>query len=176
MKLLTALILLFALLYSPNLAAQQEFTKGWVMYLEGSQGILTNFHSSPDLYTGNLQLTPQVTVIPGVLRLAAATGLAFNNKKLTGLFGGGLNWKLATVHAQPFGSLLNLQLQAQHVWGTGKQRLVGGGLKAELGQIILAGITAHRDYTSGNWWLQAGIGFNLLHKQRGKPDDPFENQ
>ncbi|MBE7172066.1 MAG: hypothetical protein INR73_15875 [Williamsia sp.] len=154
--------------------AQEEFPKGWVMYLEALQGAATNFHAGPDQFVGNLQLSPQLTLIPDHIRVSAIGGTAFYNKKFYGTYGAGLNWRLSTISFDPFGSLLNLQVQLQHLWGTDKQRLVGGGLKAELGQIFLVGISAHRDYQLNEWWLQTGIGFNLLHKKKKDAGDPFE--
>lgn len=174
-RLLRKFPLLFIASLPFSAQAQEEFPKGWVMYVEAMQGAVTDFHrSQPDLYVGNLQLSPQVTVIPGYLRLSAIGGGTFYNKQFYGMAGAGLNAKLATVHFNPFGSLLNLQAQLQHIWGTDKQQLLGGGLKAELGQIILLGITAHRDYHFRAWWLQTGIGFNLLHKKKSASQDPFE--
>lgn len=174
-RLLRRFSLLLIVGLSISAQAQEEFPKGWVMYLEAMQGVVTGFHASqPDLYVGNLQLSPQVTIIPGYLRLSAIGGGTFYSKHIYGMAGAGLNAKLVTVHFNPFGSLLNLQAQLQHLWGTGHQQLLGGGLKAELGQIILLGITAHRDYHFREWWLQAGVGFNLLHKKKSASQDPFE--
>lgn len=172
---LAAYAILVSLLFSTILYAQEEFSKGWVMYLEGMQGASTRFHAEPDTYVGNLQLSPQVTVIPNHVRFAAITGLAFNNKNIYGTYGAGINWKLATLNFNPLGSLLNLQVQLQHLWGTGHQKLFGGGFKAEAGKLILLGITAHRDYSLNQWWLQAGIGLNLLRKKAGS-QDPFEKK
>ena len=165
--------LIAALGISLSMQAQEEFPKGWVMYLEAMQGAVTTFHSGPDLYAGNLQLSPQATLVPDYLRVSAIGGMAFYNKKIIGMYGAGLNLKLATVRFNPFGSLLNLQAQLQHLWGTKDQKLLGGGLKAELGQIILLGVSAHRDYGLRDWWLQAGIGFNLLRK-KSTSQDPFD--
>ena len=166
---------LFAVMgISLSVQAQEEFPKGWVLYLEAMQGAVTSFHGRPDVYVGSLQASPQVTLIPNTLRLSAIGGAAFYNKKFYGTGGAGLNWKLSTVSFHPFGSLLNLQLQLQHLWGTGKQKMIGGGFKAELGQIMMLGISVHRDYKLNGWWLQAGIGFNLLHKKKKASQDPFE--
>lgn len=173
-RLLWRLGLFAAMGSSLSAQAQEEFPKGWVFYLEAMQGTATNFHARPDVYLGNLQVSPQVTLIPNTLRLSAIGGTAFYNKRFYGTGGAGLNWKLSTVSFPPFGSLLNLQLQLQHLWGTGKQKLAGGGFKAEIGQILLLGVSAHRDYGLNQWWLQSGIGFNLLHKKKRDSQDPFE--
>ena len=175
-RLLCNTVLFFLAASSFSAYAQEEFPKGWVMYAEATQGAVTSFHARPDLYVGTLQVSPQVTLIPDYLRLSAIGGIAFSNKRLFGLYGAGLNIKLATIRFEPFGSLLNLQAQLQHLWGTKDQKLAGGGLKAELGQIILVGISAHRDYGLHQWWLQSGIGFNLVHKKKSASQDPFEKR
>jgi hypothetical protein len=148
-----------------------EFPKGAVFYIEGHHGVATNFHRSPDIFVSGLRANPQITIVPQHLRLGGTAELAFTNKTFYGLFGPTLNWKLKTLNVKPFGSILNLQLQAEHLWGTGKQQLVGGGLKAEVGQLFLLGFMAHRDYNLNYWWFQGGLGFNLIKKK--KDGDPF---
>ena len=175
-RLLRNMVLFFITAPFLSAQAQEEFPKGWVMYGEALQGAVTSFHARPDLYVGNLQLSPQVTLVPDYLRLSAIGGIAFYNKHWYGTYGAGLNFKLATIRFEPFGSLLNLQAQLQHLWGTKDQKLVGGGIKAELGQIILLGISAHRDYGLHEWWLQSGIGFNFLHKKKSASQDPFDKR
>ncbi|HMH20858.1 MAG TPA: hypothetical protein VK563_03735 [Puia sp.] len=161
-------------LFSLSTLKAQEFPKGWVMYLEGAQGMVTNFKASPDVYTGSLMLSPQVTVVPSVLRVGAAAGLAFTGKKLLGLAGPEATLKLAQFNAGPLGSVANVQAQVQYLWGGTSERMVGGGLRAELGQLLVLGVTAHRDYNLNTWWFQGVLGFNLLHKKRSpNPPDPF---
>jgi hypothetical protein len=160
------------------LLAQQdpEFPKEkWVLYLEAHQGMATNFHRNPDVYVGGVRLTPQFPVIAGKLRLGAVAGAVFTNKKWHGTFGPNLAWKLKSLQVKEFGSLLNLQLQAEHLWGTNRQRLAGGGVKTEIGQLLTIAIMGHRDYHLNYWWWQVGIGFNLLRKKKGPPADPLDN-
>lgn len=172
------LILITALSFFQLLTAQQdpEFPKRkWVMYLEAHQGIATNFRNTPDIYVGGLRINPQFTAIAGKLRLGAVAGAVFTNKKTYGTFGPNLSLKLKSLQAKEFGSILNIQLQAEHLWGTGKQKLAGGGIKSEIGQLLMVSITGHRDYHLNYWWWQAGIGFNLLRKKKGPPSDPLNN-
>ena len=90
-------------------AAQQdpEFPKGWVMYLTEHHGATTNFTIAPDLFVSGLNLSPQVTVVPGHLRLGATADGIFSNKKFDGLFGPNIALKLATIGATGKGSILN---------------------------------------------------------------------
>lgn len=153
-----------------------EFPKGFVLYLHAQDGMVTNFTTAPDLFVAGLGLTPQVTVIPGYLRLGATASAVFNNKKLDGLFGPNIGIKLASLKASNLGSILNLQLQLDHLWGTTHQKLLGGALQSEIGQILKISFSAHRDYGMNDWWFQGGIGFNLLHKKRKKLEDPMDNK
>ncbi len=148
-----------------------ELPKGWVFYIEGHHGVSTNFHRSPDIFVSGLRIHPQVTVVPHHLRFGATAELAFTNKTFYGLFGPTLNWKIKTLNVKSFGSILNLQVQAEHLWGTGKQQLIGGGLKAEVGQLFQLGFMVHRDYNLNYWWFQGGLGINLIKKK--KDSDPL---
>jgi hypothetical protein len=154
-----------------------EFPKGWVMYLEAQQGMATTFNSSPDIYVFSLGLAPAATVIPGHLRLGGTANLLYTNKNISAAFGPRAAWKIKTFNIDPLGSLFNLQLQVEHLWGTDKQKLFGGGPVIEAGQILSFSLTAHRDYCLNYWWFRAGLGFNLLHKKRKSPTgtDPMRD-
>jgi hypothetical protein len=159
------------------LLSAQEFPKGWTLYLEGAQGVMTQFHQGADLYTGSLQLEPQVTLKTGFIRAGAVAAMAYNNKKAAGLFGPAAAIKLFQVNAGALGSLANIQARVSHLWGTGRQRLLGGGIYFEAAQLLMAGIKADRDYGLNTWWFQGSIGFNLLHKKRpATPADPFDSR
>lgn len=142
-------------------AQDTEFPKEWELQLKLSNGMVTNFKgAAPDMYTGSLGLAPQYAVVPHKLR-AGVTALAmYNNKKLGGLFGPSVAFKIKSLGTKLFG-LGNLHIQAEHLWGTEKQKLIGGGPYVELGHKILLGITAHRDYHLNGWWFQSAIGIKL---------------
>jgi hypothetical protein len=164
-RLLSMLVLFLSL----SCVAQDdpEMPKGWAFYIEGHHGLSTNFKgSSPDMFVAGLRTNPQVTIAPHHLRLGVTGELAFTNKKFYGLFGPTLNWKIKTLNVKNFGSILNLQVQAEHLWGTDKQRLAGAGLKAEVGQMIMLGFMIHRDYNLNYWWFQGGLGINLVKKKK----------
>ena len=128
------------------------------MYLKLQNGMITNFHSAPDLYVGGLQLIPEVSVIPRKLRLGVIAGAFYTNKKLQAAFGPTLAFKLKTFNAGPFGSAANLHLTLDHLWGTDQQKLFGGGLHIDLLNKIIIGFTVHRDYNLNSWWIQSAIG------------------
>jgi hypothetical protein len=161
-------IALTCLLFTPGFAQDDpEFPKGYVFYVEGHHGLSTNFKgSSPDIFVSGLRANPQITVVTHLLRLGGAANLIFTNKTFYGVFGPTVNYKIKTLNVKSMGSILNLQLQAEHLWGTDKQRLIGGGLKAEAGQLILLGFMLHRDYNLNYWWFQGGLGINLKKKKK----------
>lgn len=163
--------LLGCLLLPVSLAAQ-EFPKGWVFPLELGQGTVTAFHHTPDLYLASLSFAPQYTVITGRLRAGAAVGGVYTNKKVDGIAGPRLALLLTDKPRILHSTLLNLQLVAEHLWGTRQQRLAGGGLTAEVGQLFTLSLKAHRDYHWSAWWLQACLGINLFSKKPS--DNPFE--
>ena len=150
-----------------------EFPKGFILYAKLHNGMVTDFSSRPDLYVGGLQLAPQYTVVPHLLRAGIIAGGFYGNKKIQGEFGPSLSLKLKTFNANlqgaRVGSLGNLNLLVDHLWGTGKQRLIGGGLILDAGNIASFGLTAHRDYKLNNWWFQSEIAIRISKKRVTPP-------
>ncbi len=169
-------LLLFAFLSGGMLLAQNdpEFPKGAVMYLSAQQGKSTSFNSSPELWVGGISLSPQFTLLPQHLRAGAVAEWAYTKKQGSALFGPLLALKIKTVKKEPFGSILNIQLQADHLWGTRHQRMIGGGLTIEAIQLFCFNITAHRDYSLNQWWFRGGVGIDILHKRKSGSTDPFK--
>ena len=147
-----------------------EFPKGFIMYAKLHNGMITDFTSNPDLYVGGVQLAPQLTVVPHLLRAGAILGSFYADKKIQGEFGPSLSVKIKSFHSKlegaPVGSLANLNLIIDHLWGTCKQRLLGGGIMLDTGNVITFGITAHRDYMQNNWWFQSEIGIRISKKHK----------
>lgn len=173
---LRSLILLPFLLGLHSISYAQsdpEFPKGFIMYGKLHSGMVTNFTSAPDLYTGGFQLAPQVTVVPHLLRVGIIAGAFYTNKKINGEFGPSLSLKLKTLHArlqgEQVGSFGNINLLIDHLWGTGKQRLLGGGIIFDAGNLITVGLTGHRDYNLKTWWFQTEVGIRLSKKKK-KPE------
>lgn len=143
-------------------AQDPEFPKKeFIMHLRVHNGMVTSFKSSPDLYVGGLQLVPQFTVIENRLRTGIIAGGFYTGKKLQALIGPTVSFKLKTLSLKNFGSGGNVNLSIDHLWGTGKQRLIGGGLNIDLLNFIVTGASIHRDYNLNNWWLQGTIGFRI---------------
>ena len=152
-----------------------EFPRGAVLYLQAKDGMVTRFSPSPELFVASLGINPQVTVVPGYLRVGGTAEGDYTSKKVEGLFGPNIAVRLATLSAKNLGSILNLQLQLDHLWGTNSRRLIGGSLQTEIGQAFQIIISAHRDYGYNTWWFRGGIGYNIIRKKRKGLEDPMSN-
>lgn len=133
--------------------------------------MVTNFKSAPDLYVGGLQLVPQVTVVEHLLRVGVIADGFYTNKKIQAAAGPTLSLKVTTINAGIYGSAANLNINFDHLWGTGHQQLLGGGITADLGNLITIGLTAHRDYHFNTWWFQSAAGIRISKKK--KIAEPF---
>lgn len=158
-----SLLLSIAILSTFFLYAQDpEFPKNeFIMHLRLHSGMTTNFKSSPDLFIGGIQFVPQFTVVENRLRMGIVAGGFYNAKKLQGVVGPTLSFKIKTIAIKNMGSGGNINLSMDHLWGTGSQRLFGGGLNIDLFNLIVAGASIHRDYKNNNWWLQGSVAFRI---------------
>lgn len=148
-----------------------EFTKGTILVASLNNGLSTGFKSStPDLYIGSIAFNPQITIVENILRVGANAGVVYNDKRLSGMFGPMAALKIKTLGTSHMGSYANLHLIAEANWGTNKQKMVGGGLGAEIFKKLHLGITAQRDYNLNQWWLQSFIGIKL-NKSKTNDDE-----
>jgi hypothetical protein len=165
-------IAIFILVCSYNGYAQiTEFKKEWITHLRWHNGLVTNFHQQPDLYVGGLQLTAQYGILPGKIRAGAAAGFFHTAKKLQAVAGITSSFLIKQFKAGNFGTAGNIHATLEHLWGTKKQQLFGGGIHADALNKITIGFTAHRDYKLNNWWWQSVIGFKLSKTK--KAAQPF---
>jgi hypothetical protein len=165
-------LILLTFLLSFNLFAQDtEFPKGFIMHLKVHTGMVTTFNTAPDLFVGGIQLVPEVTVIEHLMRVGIIADGFYTDKKVQGAIGPTLSLKLITFKAGFYGSAGNIHLIANHLWGTSNERLVGGGLVADVLNKITIGITAHRDYNLDTWWFQSELGFRISKTK--KPKETF---
>jgi hypothetical protein len=166
----TILLLLLGFYLQSN--AQQpplEFDKGWVLNLELLQGF-SKAKKTPELYLADVRLSPQWTIAPGILRAGITGGLLYNNTKLAAFAGPNAALNIKTLKTKPGslnGSILNVQLLVEHLWGTEQQRLLGGGLRTEIGKMLLLSILTHRDYNLNYWNVEFGVGINFIRKKLG---------
>jgi hypothetical protein len=173
----TGYLVIFSLLCLgaiPLTVQAQEFPRGFVGYLEAHEGLVTDFRGTPDLYVGGLQFRPQYTVVPNLLRVGATVGLIYSATHLDGLAGPSLALQLFPFQVDPFGSIANIQLQADYWWSTRSRQYLGIGPKVELGMLLMIGLTVHRDFQDNAWLFQATAAYNLCHKKKAPtPVDPL---
>jgi hypothetical protein len=149
-------------------AQDTEFPKGFIMHAKLHNGMVTNFKAGADLYVGGIQLVPQFTVVKNKMRAGIVAGAFYNGKIIDGQFGINTSVKLKTINALVFGGAANINLSAEHLWGTSKQKLIGGGINADVLNKVVLGFTAHRDYEFKTWWLQMSLGIRVSKKKKTK--------
>jgi hypothetical protein len=169
----TVFILIVCMFFMQENFAQKdtEYPKGFIMHTKLHNGMVTNFKSGADLYVGGIQLVPQFTVVENKMRAGVVAGVFYSGKALEGQFGVSTFVKLKTLKALVFGSAANVNLSAEHLWGTGKQKLIGGGINLELLNLLVLSLTTHRDYEYKTWWLQTSIGIRISKKKKMR--EPF---
>lgn len=137
---------------------KQEFT----LHARLHNGVVTNFKSTaPDQYAGGIQFMPQFVIVENRLRAGLIADAFYTGKKIQAAVGPTISYKLSTIQLKKFGSGGNIHVTLEHLWGTGKQKLFGGGLNIDLLNFIMTGISVHRDYNLNTWWFQTGIGFRI---------------
>lgn len=144
-------------------AQDPEFPKKeFITHFRIHSGMITTFKSTaPDIFAGGIQVIPQYTFVENKIRGGIVAGGFYGSKKIQGLAGPTISFKLKTLNAGFFGSGGNIHLSLDHLWGTKKQRLFGGGFNADIGNKIVLNLTLHRDYNLNNWWIQQGIAFRI---------------
>ena len=166
-------LLMFVFVANNKLCAQTdpEFKKGFILHLQLQQGVQTNFHRGADLYVASVMAMPQFTVIPSKLRVGAATGFYYLNKKFLPAAGPLLTYKLKTFQAGAMGSFANVNLRAEHLWLPDKKTIAGLGLQLDLLNKLQISLMAHRAYLQNEWWFQTGLGLRLSKIK--KDAEPF---
>ncbi len=166
----TAIVAILFVLSSFRVLAQDpEFPKEFIMHLNLQSGIVTSFNNAPELYTGGVQLIPQYTFVINLLRGGAIAEAFYTNKNLQGAIGPTLSIKLMTLYAGKFGSIGNINLSFDHLWGTGREHLLGGGINLDLANKFILGLSLQRDYNLHNWWIQSGLAFKISKTKKTKP-------
>lgn len=166
-------IFLFAVCHPSIAQDDPEFQQKSITHVRLHSGMITTFHRGVDGYVVGAQLVQQWGIVPNKLRLGAIAGGFYAAQKMDAQAGPTLSWRLKTFNANPFGSAANLHLSIDHLWGTDKQKLIGGGLHIDLLNKLVLGITAHKDYEYKTWWLQTAVGLRISKIK--KTAEPFNN-
>ncbi len=158
-------------LFSCGLTAQKdpEFPKEFIMHVRLHGGMVTNFHQfSPDQFTGGIQLIPQYTFLVHTMRGGIIADAFYTGKKLQAAFGPTVSLKLKTITAGPLGSAANIHLSVDYLLGTQQERLIGGGINADVLNWIVIGVSAHRDYHLNTWWFQNTVAVRISKLKKKK--------
>lgn len=156
-----------------NVSGQTEFPREFIMHARLHSGMITNKKPVPDIFVGGLQLVPQFTLVEHTLRGGLVAGGFYTNSDIHGLIGPTISLKLTEFKGGYFGSLGNLHLNVDHLWGTDDQHLAGAGINLDLLNKLVVSLMAHRDYRLNNWWIQSGIAFRISKVKQ--PKETFPN-
>jgi len=140
----------------------QEFPKDFSIPIELGQGFNQPV-GSPPLYLLTLQAVPQVTLIPGRLRLGAAVGGFYPGARVGVLAGPRLTVK--SLQGAPILSAtsFNLHLLGEFLWATApvkSRQLLGGGIGVGSSDFATLSIKLHRDLIQPSTWFQFSVGYN----------------
>jgi hypothetical protein len=156
-------------LFIPLTLFAQEFPKGWIYGLEVQQGLKTTFDSKPDLFAATAGAQIQYAIWPSRMRIGGAISGVMTDKKVGYLVGPRLAI-LLTAGPQMLGSsLLNVHLQAEHLWGSWNTRLTGGGPAIEIGQRLTISGKVFYDYKGSSWWFLGGLGYTFSKPEKDAP-------
>ena len=160
-----SILLLAGLLHQAVLA--QEFPKGFSMPVELGQGF--NQPTGTPLYLLMLQAVPQVTLVPGHLRLGAVLGGFYPATQVGVLAGPRLTVKLLEGAPILSASSFNLHLLAEFLWATAPspaegRQLLGGGIGIGSSDLATLSFKLHRDLKQSATWFQVSVGYNLFKR------------
>ncbi|UFH52303.1 hypothetical protein [Spirosoma sp. KNUC1025] len=157
-----ALLLIGSLYFLP--AKAQEFPKGFSMPIELGQGFNKPSEVSP-LYLLTLQAVPQVTIIPGRLKLGAVLGGFYPASHVGALAGPRLTLKLMEGPSVLTASSFNVHLLGEYLWATApsplnSRQLIGGGIGVGSSDLVTLAFKLHREVNQPATWFQFSISYN----------------
>ncbi|GAB3914745.1 hypothetical protein GCM10028803_60630 [Larkinella knui] len=161
MKKNALLLLLFAAVLR---ASGQDFNEKWVVPLEFSQGF-SKAPSSPELYIGQLSVSPQFKLVDKRLRAGITVGGFITSGQVYGVGGPRLALKIAKLGKIFTADAGNLHLSADYLSGTHKQQLLGGGFHADLAELLILSLNYRRDLHYRANWFQVGIAYHLYREK-----------
>lgn len=137
----------------------QNFTEKKVIPLEFAQGLISA-PGLPELYVGQLTVSPQWG-LGGTLRAGITVGGFYAARRLNGLAGPRIALKVFQFSKVFTAETGNLHLSADYLFGTGNQQLLGGGIHADLAELLILSLNYRRDLHNRANWFQFGIAYHL---------------
>ncbi len=137
----------------------QDFTEKKVIPLEFSQGLISA-PGSPELYVGQITVSPQFR-LGGPLRAGITAGGFYTARRLSGLAGPRIALKVVQLPKLFTAETGNLHVSADYLFGTGGQQLLGGGIHADIAELLILSLNYRRDLHTPANWFQFGIAYHL---------------
>ncbi|WP_247233436.1 hypothetical protein [Telluribacter sp. SYSU D00476] len=178
MKALIYVTVLSLWLAAPRRATAQSFPKSngspWV-WVEAGSGF-NQPQGSPKLYLATLQIAPQYTVVPGLLRAGATGGGFYQGSQFGWLGGPRVTLKVLEGPRVLTASSYNIHLLGEYLFGTrsgaeSSRQWLGGGVGLELDDLFGISLKLHRDQRQPVTYFQFGVSFNPT-KPRIQPFTP----
>ena len=144
-------------------ATGQDFTEKKVIPLEFSQGLIS-VPGSSELYVGQLTVSPQWR-LGGSLRAGITAGGSYASRRLNGLAGPRIALKVLQLPKIFTAETGNLHLSADYLFSTGGQQLLGGGIHADLAELLILSFNYRRDLHNPANWFQFGIAYHLSREK-----------
>jgi hypothetical protein len=151
----------------------QEIPRGFVMPVELSQGFRVPEGATNQLYLAALRIEPMYAFLGNNMRGGVAASAEYTNPQLDWFIGPRLSYRLIS-NMGAVGSLYNVQVCTEALWGTRDHKLWGLGLVVE-GDPIIFSVRGSHEYEFKEFWFEASIGVNLDVFLRKKNEDPFNN-
>ncbi len=149
----------------------QEIGRGFVLPVTFGQGFRSSSNMDAELYLATVRTQPSITLPGNKVRLGL-TGLGtYANPGVDVVLGPAAALRLYTKNTD-FGTLFNVQLTAEALWGTSATKLWSGGFLVELNPVLFS-FRFFREYEHRENWLEAGIGVNLDTFFHRHDDDGF---
>lgn len=140
----------------------QEFPEDFSLPIELGQGFNQPV-GNPPLYLLTLQAVPQVTLIPGRLRLGAVVGGFYPGARVGVLGGPRLTIKVLEGPSVLSATSFNVSLLGEFLWATAPGRgrqLLGGGVGLGSSDLVTVSFKLHRDLVRPSTWFQFGLSYN----------------
>lgn len=140
----------------------QDFPKNFSVLIELGQGFNRPV-GGPPLYLLTLQAVPQVTLIPGHLRLGAVVGGFYPGARVGVLAGPRLTLKVLQGPPVLSATSFNVHVLGEFLWATAPGRgrqLLGGGIGLGSSDLVAVSFKLHRDLIRPSTWFQFGLSYN----------------
>jgi hypothetical protein len=151
----------------------QEIPRGFVLPVEVTQGFRSVPGMNNQFYIAALRIQPMHAVLDNNVRIGLTASLDYSNPTVDLLAGPRLSYRIMN-NMTLLGSIFNLQICGESLWGTREHKLWGLGGVLEGGPVIIT-IRGNHEYEFKEFWFEASVGLNIDTFFKKKDEDPLHN-